>query len=132
MHGTFITREDCLSPLDLTQSEILVWKVSLDQPDERIDKFWNYLQNDERARADQYKAELHRSRYIVGRGVLRELLGGYLNFHPELIAFLYGAFGKPSIDPDQNPNDIRFNLAHSNNLALYALIYSNCNDLCNF
>jgi 4'-phosphopantetheinyl transferase len=46
--------------------------------------------------------------------MLRRLLGGFLGLEPERVELRYGPHGKPCVE------GLRFNLAHSHELALYA------------
>jgi 4'-phosphopantetheinyl transferase len=74
------------------------------------------LAPEERARAQRFRFERDRSRYIVGRALLRTLLGRYLETPPRELEFEYGEFGKPALRSGP-----WFNLSHSANVALYAL-----------
>ena len=57
----------------------------------------------------------------LGRGVLRNILGRYVDSPPSDLRFTYGATGKPSLAFSSDGPGIRFNLAHSHDLALYAV-----------
>src|SRR5207244_12129586 len=61
-----------------------------------------------------------RQRFIVARGVLRDLLGRYLQTQPSQINFVYNAFGKPELSPEF-ANRLKFNLSHSAGFALIAI-----------
>jgi hypothetical protein len=50
-------------------------------------------------------------------GLLRELLGLYLERDPVALRFDYGEHGKPAL---REPDGVSFNLSHSGTLALYA------------
>src|SRR5690606_10381703 len=56
------------------------------------------LSGEERERAARFHFPLHRARYIVGRGVLRALLGRYLGQHPDQLKFTANAHGKPELE----------------------------------
>ena len=99
----------------LPSEELHVWRASLVRPDHVIDRMRGLLSEDERERADRFRFERDRSRYIVGRGLLRELLARYLQRPPADLTFEYGEFGKPTL-----PSGPWFNLSHSGPLALYA------------
>lgn len=77
------------------------------------------LSPDERARAAQFRAERDRSRYVVRRGRLRELLAERLDDRPEALRFSYNAFGKPSLAG----TPLHFNLSHSGGFALYVMSF---------
>jgi 4'-phosphopantetheinyl transferase len=57
---------------------------------------------------------------MVARGVLRDLLGRYLQTQPGHIRFMYNAFGKPDLSPEFGSR-LKFNLSHSDGLALIAI-----------
>jgi 4'-phosphopantetheinyl transferase len=107
--------------LVLGRDEVHVWRVSLDQPRALREGFLHTLAADERARAVRYHFERDRQHFIVTRGVLRVVLGRYLNRAPECVAFCYGAHGKPSLADNTDPHAIRFNVSHSHGVALYAV-----------
>lgn len=75
------------------------------------------LDSDERARADRFKFDRHRRRFIVGRGVLRHVLARLLGRTPASVAFAYGEHGKPSVAG----SDVPFNLSNSSDLATIAI-----------
>jgi 4'-phosphopantetheinyl transferase len=97
--------------------EVHVWRATLDQTSPQIQSFLHTLAADERARAERFYFEKDREQFIVARGVLRAILGGYLNRAPESLSFCYSAHGKPSLAGDA----IRFNVSHSHGIALYAV-----------
>ncbi len=93
-----------------------VWRGSLDQPAEVRARLAALLDDGEQARAASFRFDRDRDRYVVGRGVLRVLLGGYLDRRPEDIRFRYGPERKPALAGDE----LRFNLAHAEDTVLYA------------
>lgn len=99
-------------PLD----EVHVWRASLDQPAEVVAGLAGVLCPSERERAGRFRFERDRARYVVGRALLRRLLGGYLGVASDEVEFRYGAFEKPFLACD-GP---WFNLSHSGPVALYA------------
>jgi 4'-phosphopantetheinyl transferase len=78
------------------------------------------LSHDEQARANRFYLERDRRRFIVARGALRTILGRYLGVEPGQLRFRYESHGKPFLSDDLGAGELRFNLAHSNELALYA------------
>lgn len=76
------------------------------------------LSPDERARADRFVHDGDRRRFVMARARLRELIGERLGVAPQSVQFGYGAYGKPSLATLHH--DIRFNIAHSEDLAVYA------------
>jgi 4'-phosphopantetheinyl transferase len=101
----------------LSNDEVHVWEASLDRPPEVVGRFRELLSEDELARADRFRFDQHRYRYVVGRGQLRSLLASYLGVRPAELRFEYGEFDKPALPG----SGIEFNLAHSGDVVLYAL-----------
>ena len=104
----------------LPEGETHVWRVRLDQPSERVEAFARMLSPDEHDRASRFYFSRHREWSIVGRGSLRMILGRYLGILPRQVRLGYGALGKPHLVPTE-ADDLRFNVAHSEGLALYAV-----------
>jgi 4'-phosphopantetheinyl transferase len=93
----------------------------LDQTPSQIQSFLHNLAADEQARAERFHFERDRGHFIVARGVLRAILGGYLKRAPEGLSFCYGSHGKPAIAGESGGDAIRFNVSHSHGIALYAV-----------
>lgn len=106
-----------MTPIRLARDELHVWRAWLDPGPERVAALHGLLSADERERAARYRFERDRSRYSVGRGLLRLLLSRYTGRSPTAIRFRYGQFGKPELE-GAGP---WFNLSHSGPVALFAL-----------
>ncbi|HEX5184153.1 MAG TPA: 4'-phosphopantetheinyl transferase superfamily protein [Allosphingosinicella sp.] len=76
------------------------------------------LDGDERERARSFRFERDRARFIARRGQLRLLLSEHLARAPSEIVYARGRFGKPRVE---QAGDLRFNLSHSDGLALCAI-----------
>jgi 4'-phosphopantetheinyl transferase len=98
----------------LAADEVHVWCASLAQP---AADYAALLSADEQARARRFRFEREQRRFTVGRGILRLLLGRYLDFPAEKLQFAYDPHGKPALAADPQT---RFNLSNSGELALYA------------
>ena len=92
-------------------------QVRLDISQIEFDRLWLFLSDDERSRADRFKREYLRRNFVAARGNLRALLAQRLGCLAQEIQFSYGDRGKPYIQD----SDIYFNLAHSQDLAIYAI-----------
>jgi 4'-phosphopantetheinyl transferase len=108
------------SSFQLASDEVHSWCVSLDVPPETSARFCATLTLDERNRSARFHFERDRQRFIVARGVLRDLLGRYLQTAPDQIGFVCNAFGKPDLAPEFG-NRLKFSLSHSADLALIAV-----------
>jgi 4'-phosphopantetheinyl transferase len=110
--------------ITLAQGDVHLWRVCLNQPGPVVARLAGYLSEDEIERSASYRFSHLRRRFQVGRGVLREIISRYLRIAPNSLRFTYGEYGKSDLVPDQNPGDIRFNLAHSGETALYAITFN--------
>jgi 4'-phosphopantetheinyl transferase len=90
-----------------------LWHASLDRPAAGHE---GLLSADELERAERFHFARDRRRFVVGRGILRALLGAYLDTAPEAVQLRYGASGKPALAD----GPLRFNLSHSGAVALFA------------
>jgi len=101
------------------EGQVHVWRVSLLQ--EAVGEFWDpILSQEELQRAARFAFGRDRHTYTVTRGILRTLLGQYLALPPAKIRFFYNPFGKPSLDPLQNPRHLTFNISHAHHFSLLA------------
>ena len=104
----------------LSANEVHVWRVALERGADEVGRLDVTLAPDEQERAASFIGNALGRRWTIARGALRVILGQYLGMSPKDVRFRYSVKGKPSID---GPTDIdfRFNLAHSENLALIAI-----------
>jgi 4'-phosphopantetheinyl transferase len=107
--------------LALDGGEVHAWRATLDQPASQIQSLLLNLSTDEQTRAGRFHFARDRARFVVGRGVLRAILGHYLNREPACLSFCYGSHGKPALAEQFDQGAIRFNMSHSHGVALYAL-----------
>ena len=113
------------SPLaGLAFGALHVWRILLNQSEEVIRALEEHLSMDEIRRADRYRQERDRSRYIVAHGALRELLADYMAQTPRDISFGHTATGKPFLIDKGGEQRLRFNLSHSGEWALVGLALS--------
>jgi 4'-phosphopantetheinyl transferase len=101
--------------------DIHVWHVELDREQKEIAHLESTLSADEKARADRFHFLNDRNRFVVARGILRELLGGYLQKAPAGLEFSCGQHGKPSLAGREASTGFSFNVSHSSGLAVYAI-----------
>jgi len=110
-------------PKDLVpgDNEVHVWRASLQCEAGETQEFLDYLSEDERARAGRFCIEEARGHFIVGRALLRAILGRYLGVEPSRLRFSYGSHGKPALAPEWAAASLCFNMSDSHGLALYAV-----------
>ena len=107
--------------LILGSNEVHVWRASLDEPPPHISGFLHTLAADERKRAERFHFQRDREQFITAHGVLRAILGLYLNRAPESLSFRYSSHGKPALACESGGDALRFNMSHSHGVALYAI-----------
>ena len=110
------------SSLSLSSEEVHVWRAHLEQPPEVVQRLLRTLDADEQARANRFHFERHRRRFIVGRAILRTLLGRYLDVRAEEVRFAFGPYGKPELDAAHHASALRFNASNSHEVAVYAFV----------
>jgi len=107
-------------PSRVAPGEVHVWCANLDVTTETFDRLSATLAVDERNRSARFRFQRDRQHFIVAHGVLRQLLGQYLQTEPGRIGYEYQAFGKPELSP-RFGGRLNFNLSHSAGLALVAI-----------
>ncbi len=100
----------------LPPNTIHIWRLL---PADRIanDDYLNCLQPEERERAGRLLFPADQQQSVASRGTLRLLLRHYAGAeHPRDLSLVYGEQGKPYLAD----SDLRFNLSHTRDLALFA------------
>jgi 4'-phosphopantetheinyl transferase len=98
-------------------SDTHVWRIDLSVS---IGAEWeSLLSEDEHHRAERFRFDRDRRRFMVGRSALRSILARYLLIDPAELIFQVNAFGKPYLR--DHGCSLRFNLSHSHELALLAV-----------
>lgn len=105
------------------RNEVHIWRADLDRMAERMPDLLRTLTPDEREKAGRFRFQKDRDRFVVARGLLRAILGGYLQVRPHQLRFIYGAHGKPSLPSEFGGGALQFNLSHSQGQALYAVAH---------
>ncbi|HUM15288.1 MAG TPA: 4'-phosphopantetheinyl transferase superfamily protein [Candidatus Nitrosotalea sp.] len=101
--------------------EVHVWWTSLDPAAPAPEILAQAISGDERARAERFRFDRDRLRFVAGRGILRVILGRYLRRRPSSLRLRYGPAGKPTLALEAGEEDIRFNVSHAGGLGLYAV-----------
>ena len=119
-------------PLSLASDIVHVVRLDLNAESSRIESLRSVLSPDELVRADRFKFDEPRRRFVVCRAALRRLLGSCLDCGPESLKFVYGLHGKPMLEPNAvasaghsplapHPLLVEFGVSHSADLALIAI-----------
>ncbi len=105
---------------DLKKNSVDVWLCHLADFEDKKDHFLSQFSSEEKSRAERFKFAIHRNRFIVSHGFVRNLLAKYLNVKPEDIEYAKGEQGKPCIFSN-NLVDLQFNLSHTQDIAILAV-----------
>lgn len=95
----------------------LIWFSALADIRGRMERYATLLDEEEKARADRFRFAKDRERYILGHGLLREVLGQYLGMAPASVVMPRGEFGKPFLEG----HPVHFNLSDTKDAVLVAL-----------
>lgn len=105
----------------LGDEDVHVWLASLNQPAAVVLAHQQILSPDELDRAAKYHFQKDGKHFVVARATLRFLLASYLQSEPARLRFRLNEYGKPRLDAETEGEALRFNLSHSQDLALYAV-----------
>src|SRR5262245_12535810 len=104
----------------LSNDEVDVWRLSLDPLDSLVSAFRARLSAEENDRAEKFKFQRDRKRYILTHGLLRVILSLYADVAPEELKFTENRYGKPELVHPAGLN-LTFNLSHSQEKALIGI-----------
>ena len=107
--------------MHLVPGEVHIWRGSLVQPPEVVERLWRLLSNDERERAASFVLDVHRSRFIASRGIQRDVLARYVSVAAGELAFEYSPTGKPRLAGGAARGEVTFNVSNSGELAVFAV-----------
>ena len=100
--------------------EVHIRLFTLDRNDAELERLERLLSPEELSRADRLRSRQTRNRFAAGRGLLRQILGGYLGCAPERVRLAAGEHGKPFIIDGEERSRLRFNLSHTGGQAILA------------
>lgn len=112
--------------LAIKKEQIHLWRASI--PIGTINNpkalsTFNFLNQEEQARALRFRFTKDQVSFTFCRGLLRTLLGRYLEKSPETIQFIYGKQNKPYLKLTTSSKalekTLQFNLSHSHEKALF-------------
>jgi 4'-phosphopantetheinyl transferase len=109
---------------EIVPEETHVWHFWLDAAGEELGSLTKLLSPDELERAERFRFEKHRTRFIAGRAVLRKILASYLGCSPARVMFDYQPAGKPQLSRTTHDLPLQFNVSHSENLAICGVTLS--------
>ena len=97
--------------------EVHAWFTTLAKERSALARYETLLDMEERARADRFRFDEDRERFIIGHGLLRLHLGHYLGIAPTSVRMLRGKHGKPYLQD----HDLHFNLSDTKDALVIAV-----------
>lgn len=97
---------------------IQIWHGTIAAEDADYPSYWQTLDAEEQARAEKFKNDLLRNRYVKVHGRLRKLLARILNEPPEKINIKTAEHGKPYL---ADAPELSFNLSDSGDVMVIAV-----------
>ena len=106
----------------LLADEVHIWLADLDLEVFALPKYLRDLSLTERTRAQRLRFDHDRRRFVVAKGLLRQLIGEYLRIDPHDIQFTPGPSGKPELAKrlQDHHGPLCFNQAHSSHMGIFA------------
>lgn len=105
----------------IDKETVHVWRACFPPKNASVRQYASYLSGGEIERARRFIRQSDRERYIYSHGVLRSILGSYINYKPQQLIFESDDYTKPFLAGPGNYQNIQFNLSHSGDLTLIAL-----------
>lgn len=97
-----------------------IWRLYFPSCIDRISELYEILHPEEKRKSSLFFHKSDRQKFIIGKAMLRMILGGYLNINPGMLTFSAGMYMKPVLKVG---NDIpfHFNISHSGDYILIAV-----------
>ena len=108
--------------ISLGAAQVDVWRIDLEGASAACNDCFRTLSPDEVQRAQRFHFTRDRNHYVMARGALRAILGKYLSVSPAELSFNYSTYGKPGLAEYWQPSGLQFNVSHSHELALVAVM----------
>ena len=107
--------------ISIGNGHVHVWRMWLELADYMTDEMQSKLSTEEKHRAGRFRGREDRIRFIAAHHFTREILSNYLDKRPEKINIAYNQYGKPELEEYDDASGLRFNLSHSDDIAVLAV-----------
>lgn len=105
----------------LEGNAVHVWFGNLETMGGRSSELAGLLSDDELSRMQRFKFDPDRTAFACARGMMRTILGMYLEVAPRELRFAYSESGKPRLSGPLTHSPLQFNLSHTSGAVLMAL-----------
>jgi 4'-phosphopantetheinyl transferase len=102
----------------IEHNDIHIWWAKINSPEFDVAEINSFLSIEEKNRAERFTSDHLRQRFIISHGILRFLLGHYIDNSPSSLVFLNDHKGKPYLKDFGNGSRLCFSLSHSHDMAL--------------
>jgi 4'-phosphopantetheinyl transferase len=109
------------APPALGPDVVHLWRLDLNPDPATARRLAAWLAAEEWERARRFRFAQDQRRFTIRRGLLREVLAGYLGLDPGVLRWVLGAYGKPGLAGQDHPAGLRFSCSHSAGLGLLAV-----------
>ncbi len=103
------------------EGAVHLWSWLLPAEAQTLSELEATLSEDEWRRVRRTASHHHANQFVSGRGMVRRILGSYLELPPHEIRFRYGRQGKPELDGFPL-NSLAFNYSDSYELAVLSVV----------
>lgn len=110
-----------MTSIEIGADEVHLWETPLSIWELELAHIGDHLSPEEREYAAAFHHERARRQFVISRGMLRQLLSGYLDRPATEIQFETEGDGKPVLAGNR---DVEFNLSHSGETVVYAIAAS--------
>jgi len=104
----------------LGQEEIDIWTADMDCTEADVQHLAGHLSAGETMRAARFRALRDRNCYVVRRGILREIIAGYMGCGPREVEIQSDSKGKPHVTDEEHEAALQFSISQSEGLAVFA------------
>lgn len=116
-----ISSGDTRKNISLQRNEVHVWIASLNKPVHDLQLLKQTLSDSERERANRFRFDSDRVRFIAAHGQLRMILARYVGIEPRVLDFASEQHGKPHLSLPAGPSFLKFNLSRSGDIGLIGI-----------
>lgn len=111
-----------MAALTLPEHDVDLWYVFSEEVRDAatLERYARLLAPDERARHGRFVFAKDRHQFLVTRGVIRTLIGGYLGIDPAACGFETDRYGRPSLCRPSGTG-LAFNIAHTGGMIACAV-----------
>jgi 4'-phosphopantetheinyl transferase len=100
------------------EGHVVVWIARISQVIDSLASLDRCLDPQDRARAARFHFVEDRARFTLGRALIRQSVGAYLDLEPEAIELSYTDLDQPGLKNDAN---LHFSISHSHELVAVVL-----------